>query len=461
MSSSWVEAEVGRSIFKDKRINGRFLKICEKVAENIGSTIPDSCQNWGLTKGTYRFLGNERIEEAEILQGHFLSVKERFDACDGPVLILHDTTEFSYKKNDTSKLEKIRTIRLARQYSKGMYDSIEHKISGILMHASVAATPEGLPLGLTSVKYWTRKKFKGARALYKKVNATRIPIEEKESIRWLQNLQQTDFLLQNPEKCVHIGDRENDIYEFFCEASFLKTNFVIRASVDRLAEECTLSEIIALEEAKFSKEITFTDENGNEITTEIEVKYKTIEVHPPNGKEDQYESLVLTFINATELKNPEGRPKLNWNLITNINTSSSKKIWELISWYKKRWTVEIFFKILKMICGAEQSKLRTSNRLARLISILSIMAWRIHWITMMARQAIETAIDVVFEKTEQKILEKINKKRKLKTIREYLYSLAQLGGYLARKSDAAPGPHVIWRGLMRLADIQRGFELAT
>jgi len=89
MSSSWVEAEVGRSIFKDKRINGRFLKICEKVAENIGSTIPDSCQNWGLTKGTYRFLGNERIEEAEILQGHFLSVKERFDACDGPARVSH------------------------------------------------------------------------------------------------------------------------------------------------------------------------------------------------------------------------------------------------------------------------------------------------------------------------------------------------------------------------------------
>jgi hypothetical protein len=90
------------------------------------------------------------------------------------------------------------------------------------------------------------------------------------------------------------------------------------------------------------------------------------------------------------------------------------------------------------------------------------MAWRIHWITMMARQAVETAIDAVFEKTEQRILEKLNKKKtKLKTIQEYLYALAQLGGYLARKSDSPPGPHVIWRGLMRLADIQRGYELAT
>lgn len=462
MSSSWVEMEVGRSVFKDKRINERFLKICQKMAENIGSSIPDACQNWGLTKGTYRFLSNERIEESEILQGHFLSTRNRFDAADGPILVLHDTTEFSYKKDETSEVENIRKIKIARHRGKGMYDTIEHKTCGILMHASLAVTPEGLPLGLTSVKYWTRKKFKGAKALYRKKNGTRIPIEEKESIKWLQNLQQSDFLLQDPGKCVHIGDRENDIYEFFCEANFLKTNFVIRACVDRLAEECTISEMMAQEEARFSKEISFIDENGNEVTTEVEVTYKTMEVHPPIGKQDQYESIKLTFINARELKDPKDRPKLNWNLITSINTSSNNKVWELISWYKKRWTIEIFFKIIKMICRAEQSKLRTSNRLARLISILSIMTWRIHWITMMARQAVETAIDAVFEKTEQKILEKIDKnKTKLKTIREYLYALAQLGGYLARKSDSPPGPHVIWRGLMRLADIQRGFDLAT
>ena len=33
-----------------------------------------------------------------------------------------------------------------------------------------------------AAKFWTRKKFKGTAALKKKINPTRVPIEEKESI---------------------------------------------------------------------------------------------------------------------------------------------------------------------------------------------------------------------------------------------------------------------------------------
>jgi hypothetical protein len=63
------------------------------------------------------------------------------------------------------------------------------------MHASLAITPEGLPLGLSSVKSWTRKKFKGTTALKKKTNPTRVPIEKKESIRWIQNRWDTNSIL--------------------------------------------------------------------------------------------------------------------------------------------------------------------------------------------------------------------------------------------------------------------------
>ena len=72
-------------------------------------------------------------------------------------------------------------------------------------------TTEGLPLGLTAVKFWTRKKFKGTAALKKKINPTRVPIEKKESIRWLENLKQSTELLNDPARRVHISDRESDI----------------------------------------------------------------------------------------------------------------------------------------------------------------------------------------------------------------------------------------------------------
>ncbi|MFC1637095.1 IS4 family transposase, partial [Planctomycetota bacterium] len=53
------------------------------------------------------------------------------------------------------------------------------------MHNSLVVTTEGLPLKLANVKFWTRKRFKGSRALACKINATRIPIEKEESVRWI------------------------------------------------------------------------------------------------------------------------------------------------------------------------------------------------------------------------------------------------------------------------------------
>ncbi|MFK4794775.1 hypothetical protein [Sphingobium sp. ZW T5_29] len=75
------------------------------------------------------------------------------------------------------------------------------------MHSSLAVTPEGLPLGLTGAKFWTRTRFKGTNALKRRINPTRVPIE-KESYRWLKNMRQSTVLLGEPERLVH-GKRKN------------------------------------------------------------------------------------------------------------------------------------------------------------------------------------------------------------------------------------------------------------
>src|SRR3954449_11838508 len=88
-----------------------------------------------------------------------------------------------------------------------------------------------------NVKAGWYKAFKGIDALKRHVNPTRVPIEEKESIRWLSSLAQSSALLGDPGRCVYIGDRENDIYEFFCAAREAGTHFLVRTCVDRLASD--------------------------------------------------------------------------------------------------------------------------------------------------------------------------------------------------------------------------------
>ncbi len=111
------------------------------------------------------------------------------------------------------------------------------RLRGILLHSSLVITTCGLPLGIAAVKLWTRKEFKGCNALKRKVNPTRIPIEEKGCFRWLENIRQSTRLLARPEQCVHIGDRESDIFELFSVAKDLGTKFIVRTCAKRMTKD--------------------------------------------------------------------------------------------------------------------------------------------------------------------------------------------------------------------------------
>lgn len=77
-----------------------FHTLLEQLSSSPGDSIPLVCQDWANTKAAYRFFDNDRISEAEILGGHFQATRERASATSGPILVMHDTTEFTYKRED-------------------------------------------------------------------------------------------------------------------------------------------------------------------------------------------------------------------------------------------------------------------------------------------------------------------------------------------------------------------------
>ena len=211
--TSWIDNELAGCEFADDRLKKRFRKILGRLNDGIGRSVPLACRDWANTKAAYRFFSNPRVKESDILSGHFQATAERLNRTEGPILVLQDTTEFSYKREDPKKVGFTRNCHVKR------WEHCRTKIvpvCGILMHASLAVTVEGLPLGLTAAKIWTRKKFKGSKSLQRKVNPTRIPIEDKESYRWIQNLRESTALADDPARLVHVGDRESDIYELYC-----------------------------------------------------------------------------------------------------------------------------------------------------------------------------------------------------------------------------------------------------
>jgi hypothetical protein len=466
LPGAWVDQELVNCDFKDKRLGKRFRLLLERLSENPGESIPLACQDWTNTKAAYRFLDNGRISEAQILAGHFHATRDRVAATGGAILVLHDTTEFSFKRED------IDAVGITHKAVAGAYrdGKLRHYTAcGILMHSSLAVTTEGLPLGLAAVKFWTRKKFKGTNALKKKINPTRVPIEQKESIRWLENLRQSTELLAQPTRCVHIGDRESDIYELFCTAQDGGTHFLLRTCVDRLAGDGThtIADEMAEVRCKGVHHVEVRDRHDRLSEAILELRFRRIRVLPPIGKQGRYPHLVLTVLHATERGRPRNREPIDWKLITDLPVTSRASAIEKLHWYALRWKIETFHKILKSGCRAEHSKLRAAERLVNLLAIFCILGWRIFWLTMLNRSTRHAAPTLAFTRLEIDLLNRLSpirahaKSRRPASLDSCLTQLARLGGYLARAGDGPPGNTVMWRGLSRLTDIEIGYMLGA
>ncbi len=462
MGQNWVGTETARCDLGDVRLNRRLEAMLAALGNRPGKSLPTAFQDWSNTKAAYRFFSNENVSEDKILEGHFAATGLRFEATNGPILILQDTTEFTFKRSAPEKVG-FTKISTGRKMKEGRFQ--KHAVCGLLMHASMAITPDGLPLGLTAAKFWSRSKFKGTAALKRKINPTRVPIEEKESMRWLDNLRLSTELTGAPERCVHIGDRESDIYELYCLAEELGTGFLVRSCVDRLAENggTTIAKVMAEVQSSGTHEVRFRDAQGKDHCAVLSVKHATMTVRPPIGKQKKYRHQDLQIIHAEELNPPEGRVPVFWKLITNLPVTTHADAVHKLDWYALRWKIETFFRTLKTGCRIEELRLATADRLANCIALCCVVAWRVSWLTMLSREAPKASPDAVFTNTERSLLERATPERKRNMLRDlnfYIRAVARLGGYLDRTSDAPPGTTVIWRGLSRLADLAEGVRIA-
>ena len=254
----------------------------------------------------------------------------------------------------------------------------------------------------------------------------------------------------------------------FCTAAELRTHFLVRTCVDRLAgpEGETIADAMGRASIRGVHRIAFKDRKGADCEAVLEIKFRQIKVHPPIGKQSRYPALRLTVIHALERGTPEGRERIEWKLVTSLPAGTRAEAVEKLDWYAMRWKTGVFHKILKSGCKAEESGLRTSERLASFIALCCIVSWRIFWMTMPRRIAPDASPAAALSETEILLLDTLAKAKPAApptdgTLADYLLTIARLGGCLARASDPPPGNIVLWRGLSRLTDIHPGFSLGS
>ncbi|NOT79044.1 MAG: IS4 family transposase [Bacteriovoracaceae bacterium] len=181
------------------------------------------------------------------------------------------------------------------------------------------------------------------------------------------------------------------------------------------------------------------------------------------ARSDTRVDIPLNVVELVERNPPKGIKALHWRILTNLKVNNDKEALEIIHYYKQRWQIETFFKILKSTCKVEDCRLGHAEKLIKFIALKSIIAWRIYWATMLRRESSELPADCIITTAEWKSAwvtlnyKKIKEKKipnqipeKVPTLDTVIKWIAQLGGWLGRKGDGEPGVMSIAKGWQRI-----------
>jgi hypothetical protein len=173
---------------------------------------------------------------------------------------------------------------------------------------------------------------------------------------------------------------------------------------------------------------------------------------------------LVTALLAREQHPPAGEKAIEWRLLTNRPAATLEDAVELIEWYRRRWLVEIFFRILKSGCRVEALQLGTLERLERALVIYLIIAWRILQMVTWGRDCPDLPCEVVFDSEEWQaawiVAKRCQPPETPPTLNKMVRLIARFGGFLGRKSDGHPGPKALGIGLQRVREFAMGIAVA-
>ena len=493
----WYSREFNDANFADDRLNRRLILLAKTLSEHPLSPINQACKDSMEAKAAYRFFSSKKTSLENILHTHQVHVRER-SAGEKLIYVVQDGSSLDFTNH-------IRTTGLGSIGTPGKRKA-KIKNQGLGMHTGLALTAEGFPLGIISQHFWARP-FEVD--YQRRKNLWRVPIEEKETFHWIKCMRESVELFRKDRAdsptIIQIGDRGADIFEFMEatiqeEAHFIIRGVQIRRPVVREGRK------IWRENAKARAYFTTEDalkktplkgnlwievprcppqNNSVEIASriaEVEIRAVAVKIAPPkklmklrreNGpfseihlfeQRSREASLDVNLIWLKEIYPPAGTEPLEWFIYTDLPVDSIEVATKIIDAYKLRWRIELLHKIMKSGCRVEDCRLSTAERLKKYITLSSIIAWRILWMTYLNRKDPGSSSASFLTKTEWvalhcRIHETNVPPKKPPTVHQALHWIARLGGFLDRKSDGEPGMVTIWRGWQRLTDIAEDWEI--
>lgn len=439
----------------DSRLNDRAGKLLVSLGAKPSMSINMATGKWSETMAAYRFLDNDRVAPQKIIQAHCQATVARM-AEQPVVLLVQDTTELDFTQHPPADCGV-----LNEAYRFGFYD-----------HTQAAFTPQGLCLGVTSVEFFNRT----PESLKEKSQRKQKPIEQKESMRWLNGYRQAcQLATQCPEThVISVADSEADIYDIFVEARQHPNpvDFVIRSTRVRRTDQRNaaagetayqkIADAVLDSDLRYQCEVELQPTPKRAArTAHLEVRAISLTLKPPHAR-SSLPSVEANLVRVTETGRPADDPTaIDWQLLTTLPIDSDDQVQQVIDNYRGRWPIEPFFRTYKTGCRVEEIQLETELRMQRALAIYKIIAWRVMYLTFLGRECPDIQCDAVFDDCQWKSVWQVIKKKappkRPPSLGKFIRVLATLGGYNNRRHDPPPGPEVIWTSIKRMADLSNAW----
>ena len=446
----------------DRRLEVRLVKLAEALAKSPAGSIPHASERKSDEDAAYRLLSHDSVSAGAILQPHFAQTVQRV-ADAGTVIVAHDTSEMTF--GGTTRRKGLGRLR-------------SDKDQGFLAHVSLAVAANGSrrPLGVLGLHTWSRTAPRTSKKNGKKLSGPDYAkLTNKESHRWMMQVQQTRELVAGAASLIHVMDREADAFPLLHALVQAGDRFVVRNSRDRVARgddelvdkvrqlAARADDVVQLD-VPLSRRPAKSTPASNKTFPPREARVArlafaavAVQLRRPSYVKNGPEWLPVNVVRVYELEPSAGVEPIEWVLFTTEPIETREQILAIVQHYRARWLIEEFFKAIKTGCAFEDTQLESYDGLVNALAVYIPIAWQMLLLRNLARSEPDASAEVALTPNQIEVLRECGSRplSPRPTIRQALYAVAALGGHHISRP---PGWLVLGRGMERLLLLETGWS---
>ena len=405
----WAASEFAQGLAGFHKRNGKSLiKAAELIYGQMGRSFSAALGNT-FRQAVAGIFSKARMNTHKMLEGHVKATVERCKSSSTQVLLAAQDTTF-YNLTTHQALQGVGTL--------------QGKLKGTLQHNVLTCDEQGVPLGLLYQHNWTRG---GLNAL------------DNESDKWLLGLQAVNEHLAGIDKrVVLVQDREADVFDFFRAERAPNVDLLVRVHQPRKVEVVASGVVLPLQQAAQALPVVgemqvHIERNNRPVELTLKVSAGAVAVLPPKDlspRKHTVKDLYLVVAREVAARDGQGRSVFDeqqaaeWLLLTSYPLAQGaieqdqdtieqaqgaigqvSDALRVVGWYALRWRIERLHYVLKSGgLQVERLQFETIEVLFNAFAFYSIVAWRVLYLTYLARQDCQSPAQEHFDALELQLL---------------------------------------------------------